>query len=83
MTKDWPGLFVPRTYDSDMCLHVACTVQSVQTFDFLTLYMPIKHNLMKSGISILVHNTVRKKTKGFCITESVTLCNRASLISPV
>ena len=37
------------------------TATSVQTFDFLTLYASIPHNLLKSRISKLVHNTFRKK----------------------
>ena len=33
----------------------------VQTFDFSTLYTSIPHDLLKSGISNLVHNAFRKK----------------------
>ena len=36
-----------------------CT--SVQTFDFSTLYSSIPHNLLKSRINNLVHNTFGKK----------------------
>ena len=37
------------------------TAKSVQTFDFSTLYTSIPHDLLKSRISNLVHNTFRKK----------------------
>ena len=37
------------------------TATSVQTFDFSTLYTSIPHDLLKSRISNLVHNTFRKK----------------------
>ena len=37
------------------------TATSVQTFDFSTLYTSIPHNLLKSKISNLVHNTFRKE----------------------
>ena len=37
------------------------TAQSVQTFDFSTLYTSIPHDLLKSRISNLVHNAFRKK----------------------
>ena len=37
------------------------TATSVQTFDFSTLYISIPHDLLKSRISNLVHNTFRKK----------------------
>ena len=37
------------------------TATSVQTFDFSTLYTSIPHNLLKSGISNLVHNAFSKK----------------------
>ena len=37
------------------------TATSVQTFDFSTLYTSISHDLLKSKISNLVHNAVRKK----------------------
>ena len=36
------------------------TATSVQTFDFLTLYTSVPHDLLKSRISNLVHNTFRK-----------------------
>ena len=35
--------------------------QSIQTFDFSTLYTSISHDLLKSRISNLVHNAFRKK----------------------
>ena len=38
-----------------------CTAKSVQIFDFSTLYNSIPHDLLKSRISNLVHNAVRKK----------------------
>ena len=38
-----------------------CTAKSVQTFDFSMLYTSIPHDLLKSRISNLVHNTFRKK----------------------
>ena len=37
------------------------TAKSVQTFDFSMLYTSIPHDLLKSRISNLVHNTFRKK----------------------
>ena len=37
------------------------TAMSVQTFDFSTLYTSIPHDLLKSRISHLGHNTFRKK----------------------
>ena len=37
------------------------TATSGQTFDFSTLYTSIPHDLLKSRISNLVHNTFRKK----------------------
>ena len=37
------------------------TATSVQTFDFSTLYTSIPHVLLKSRISNLVHNALRKK----------------------
>ena len=37
------------------------TAASVQTFDFSTLYTSFPHDLLKSRISILVHNAFRKK----------------------
>ena len=37
------------------------TATSVQTFDFSTLYTSILHDLLKSRISNLVHNALRKK----------------------
>ena len=37
------------------------TATSVQTFDFSTLYTSIPHDLLRSGISNLVHNAFRKK----------------------
>ena len=37
------------------------TATSVQTFDFLTLYTSIPHDLLNSKISNLVHNAFRKK----------------------
>ena len=37
------------------------TATSVHTFDFSTLYTSIRHDLLKSGISNLVHNAFRKK----------------------
>ena len=37
------------------------TATSVQTFDLSTLYTPIPHDLLKSRISNLVHNAIRKK----------------------
>ena len=37
------------------------TATPVQTFDFLTLYTSIPHNLLKSRISNLVHSAFRKK----------------------
>ena len=37
------------------------TATSFQTFDFSILYTSIPHNLLKSRISKLVHNTFRKK----------------------
>ena len=38
-----------------------CTATSVQTYDFLTLYTSIPHDLLTSRISNLVHNAFRKK----------------------
>ena len=38
-----------------------CTAMSVQTFDFVTVYTSIPHDLLKSRISNLVHNAFRKK----------------------
>ena len=37
------------------------TAMSVQTFDFSTLHTSIPHDLLKSRINNLVHNTFRKK----------------------
>ena len=37
------------------------TAMSVQTFDFSTLYTLLPHDLLKSRISNLVHNALRKK----------------------
>ena len=37
------------------------TSTSVQTFDFSTLYTSFPHGLLKSRISNLVHNALRKK----------------------
>ena len=37
------------------------TATSVQIFDFSTLYTSFPHDLLKSGISNLVHNACRKK----------------------
>ena len=42
------------------------TATSVQTFDFSTLYTPIPHDLLKSRISNLVHNTFREKERWEC-----------------
>ena len=42
----------------------------VQTFDFLTLYTSMPHNLLKSRISYLVHSTFRKKDEGVRYTHS-------------
>ena len=41
----------------------------VQTFDFLTLYTSMRHNLLKSRISYLVHSTFRKKDEGVRCTH--------------
>ena len=38
-----------------------CIATSVQTFDFSTLYTSIPHDLLKSGISDIVHSAFRKK----------------------
>ena len=40
------------------------TATSVQTFDFLTLYTSIPHDLLKSRISNLVQNAFGKKDEG-------------------
>ena len=45
------------------------TATSVQTFDFVTLYTSLPHNLLKSRISKLVHNIFRKKGRSVRHTD--------------
>ena len=37
------------------------TATSVQTYDFSTLYTPIPHNLLKSQITALAHDSFKKR----------------------
>ena len=39
------------------------TATSVQTYDFSTLYTSIRHNLLKSRITALVHNSFRRRDR--------------------
>ena len=45
------------------------TAESVQTFDFSTLYTSIPHDLLKSRISNLVHYAFRKQYEGVRYTH--------------
>ena len=55
------NMWILRNSTSSLDQFEVCTATSVQTFDFSTLYTSIQHDLLKSRISNLVHNAVRKK----------------------
>ena len=38
-----------------------CTATSVQKYDFSTLYTSIPHNLLKSRITALIHNSFKRR----------------------
>ena len=54
------------------------TAMSMQTLDFSTLYISIPHDLSKSRISNLVHNTFRKKDRSVRYTHIKVIREKVS-----